>query len=70
MLTELTDRRLNQGFEKTTETFSRVLEHLSRIDEAQKRINELSTSVVSLQEVLTDKRSRISALWVPSVRCN
>jgi DNA recombination protein RmuC len=52
------ERRLNEGFEKTTETFSRVLEHLSRIDEAQKRITELSTSVVSLQEVLTDKRSR------------
>lgn len=52
------ERRLNDGFEKTTETFARVLEHLSRIDEAQKRITELSTSVVSLQEVLTDKRSR------------
>ena len=52
------ERRLAEGFEKTTETFTRVLEHLSRIDEAQKRITELSTSVVSLQEVLTDKRSR------------
>lgn len=52
------DRRLSEGFEKTTETFTRVLEHLSRIDEAQKRINELSSNVVSLQEVLTDKRSR------------
>ena len=52
------ERRLTEGFEKTTETFVRVLEHLSRIDEAQKRITELSTNVVSLQEVLTDKRSR------------
>jgi DNA recombination protein RmuC len=52
------EKRLSEGFEKTTETFSRVLEHLGRIDEAQKRITELSTSVVSLQEVLTDKRSR------------
>lgn len=52
------ERRLAEGFEKTTETFTRVLEHLSRIDEAQKRITELSTNVVSLQEVLTDKRSR------------
>jgi len=52
------ERRLTEGFEKTTETFTRVLEHLSRIDEAQKRITELSTNVVSLQEVLTDKRSR------------
>lgn len=52
------EKRLTQGFEKTTETFSKVLEHLSRIDEAQKKITELSSNVVSLQEVLTDKRSR------------
>jgi DNA recombination protein RmuC len=52
------EKRLAEGFEKTTETFSRVLEHLGRIDEAQKRITELSSNVVSLQEVLSDKRSR------------
>jgi len=52
------DQRLAEGFEKTTETFGKVLEHLSRIDEAQKRITELSGNVISLQEVLTDKRSR------------
>ena len=52
------EKRLAEGFEKTTETFTRVLEHLSRIDEAQKRITELSTNVVSLQQVLSDKRSR------------
>ncbi len=52
------EKRLTEGFEKTTETFTRVLEHLSRIDEAQKKITELSGSVVSLQEVLADKRSR------------
>ncbi len=52
------EKRLSEGFEKTTETFSRVLEHLGRIDEAQKRITELSSNVVTLQEVLADKRSR------------
>ncbi len=52
------EKRLAEGFEKTTETFTKVLEHLSRIDEAQKKITELSGNVVSLQEVLTDKRSR------------
>ena len=68
-LTEVTDqrlreisgqveRRLAEGFEKTTETFSQVLQHLSRIDEAQKKITELSGNVVSLQEILSDKRSR------------
>jgi len=52
------DKRLSEGFEKTTETFTQVLTHLTRIDEAQKRITELSSNVVSLQEVLADKRSR------------
>jgi len=52
------EKRLSVGFEKTTETFTKVLEHLTRIDEAQKRITELSGNVVSLQEVLNDKRSR------------
>jgi DNA recombination protein RmuC len=52
------EKRLSEGFEKTTETFSQVLIHLTRIDEAQKKITELSSSVVSLQEVLSDKRSR------------
>ncbi len=52
------EQRLNEGFEKTTETFSQVLQHLTRIDEAQKKITELSSNVVSLQEVLADKRSR------------
>ncbi len=52
------EKRLAEGFEKTTETFISVLQHLERIDEAQKKITELSGNVVSLQEVLTDKRSR------------
>jgi DNA recombination protein RmuC len=52
------EQRLQAGFDKTTETFSRVLEHLSRIDEAQKKITELSGHVVSLQAILNDKRSR------------
>jgi len=52
------EKRLNEGFEKTTETFNQVLLHLTRIDEAQKKITELSSNVVSLQEVLADKRSR------------
>lgn len=50
--------RLDKGFEKTTETFTDVVKRLALIDEAQKRITELSSNVVSLQEVLTDKRSR------------
>lgn len=52
------EKRLSEGFDRTNETFGRVLEHLTRIDEAQRRITELSNNVVSLQEVLSDKRSR------------
>jgi DNA recombination protein RmuC len=52
------EKRLDEGFEKTTQTFINVLKHLERIDEAQKKITELSGNVVSLQEVLTDKRTR------------
>lgn len=52
------EKRLAEGFQKTTETFTQVLQHLTRIDEAQKKITELSTNVVTLQEILSDKRSR------------
>jgi len=52
------DKRLNEGFEKTTATFSDVVKRLALIDEAQKKITQLSSNVVSLQEVLADKRSR------------
>ena len=52
------EKRLNEGFEKTTSTFADVLKRLALIDEAQKKITELSGNVVSLQEVLSDKRSR------------
>jgi DNA recombination protein RmuC len=52
------EKRLSDGFEKTTRTFGDVLSRLALIDEAQKKITELSSNVVSLQEVLADKRSR------------
>ena len=52
------EKRLTEGFEKTNKTFNDVVERLAKIDEAQKKITELSGNVVSLQEVLADKRSR------------
>lgn len=52
------EKRLAEGFEKTTQTFGDIVKRLALIDEAQKRITELSSNVVSLQEVLADKRSR------------
>jgi DNA recombination protein RmuC len=52
------DQRLQASFEKTTSTFTDVIKRLTIIDEAQKRITELSSNVASLQDILTDKRSR------------
>lgn len=52
------EKRLAEGFEKTNKTFNDVVERLAKIDEAQKKITELSGNVVSLQEILSDKRSR------------
>ena len=52
------EKRLTEGFEKTTATFGDILKRLALIDEAQKKITELSSNVVSLQEILADKRSR------------
>lgn len=52
------EKRLSDGFEKTTATFTDIVKRLALIDEAQKKITELSSNVVSLQSVLSDKRSR------------
>ena len=52
------NERIDQNFEKSNKTFQSVLERLSRIDEAQKKIDGLSTEIISLQSVLTDKKTR------------
>lgn len=52
------EKRLTEGFEKTNATFGDVIKRLALIDAAQQKITELSTNVVSLQEILHDKRSR------------
>ncbi|HNI00665.1 MAG TPA: DNA recombination protein RmuC, partial [Rhodocyclaceae bacterium] len=52
------NERLDEGFKKTNETFASVMARLATIDEAQKKIDGLTTNVVSLQELLGDKKSR------------
>lgn len=52
------NNRLDENFDKTNKTFMSVLERLSKIDEAQKKIETLSSDIVSLQGILTDKKSR------------
>ncbi len=58
LMNEKVNERLDQNFEKTNRTFSNVLERLSKIDEAQKKIDSLSSDIVSLQGILTDKKTR------------
>jgi DNA recombination protein RmuC len=60
-LTEISGKvneRLDEGFKKTNETFVNVMTRLATIDEAQKKIDGLTTNVVSLQQLLGDKKSR------------
>ncbi len=57
-INEKVNERIDENFEKTNKTFSNVLERLSKIDEAQKKIDSLSSEIVSLQSVLTDKKTR------------
>ena len=52
------NERIDVNFEKTNKTFNSVLERLGKIDEAQKKIDSLSSDIVSLQGILTDKKSR------------
>ena len=68
-LTELTEQRLKEisgqveqrlqkGFEKTNQTFADIQKRLALIDQAQQKITELSGSVLSLKDLLADKRAR------------
>ena len=58
MINDHVNERLDVNFEKTNKTFTSVLERLSKIDEAQKKIDSLSTDILSLQSILTDKKTR------------
>ena len=58
MLDENLNSRMDKNFEKTNKTFQSVLESLARIDEAQKKIDVLSKDIISLENILTDKKTR------------
>lgn len=57
-INDMVNERLDKNFEKSNKTFMDVLERLSKIDEAQKKIDDLSGDIISLQSVLTDKKTR------------
>ena len=52
------EERLNEGFKETNKTFINIIERLSKIDEAQKKIENLTNNIVSLQDILNDKKAR------------
>lgn len=58
LINEKVNERIDQNFEKTNKTFNNILERLTKIDEAQKKIDSLSTEIVGLKSVLTDKKTR------------
>ena len=60
-MNKLSDRlhnTLSEQEKSQSETFLNVAKTLATIDEAQKKIDGMMTNMVSLQEILGDKRSR------------
>lgn len=57
-LANLVGDRLERSEKATGQVVTDLRERLARIDEAQKKIGELSTQVVSLQQILTNKQAR------------
>ncbi|MCR9205336.1 MAG: DNA recombination protein RmuC, partial [Halobacteriovoraceae bacterium] len=57
-LRENIDKKLGEGLKQSRDTLKEVLERMVKVDTAQKEIRGLSQSVVELQNVLTDKKTR------------
>lgn len=49
---------MQQSYETTTRVFGEVLKQVGKLDEGQKNLKELSMSIASIQNVLTDKKTR------------
>ena len=58
LINDRVNERLDENFKSSNKTFMSVLERLSKIDEAQKKIESLSSDIVSLQSILSDKKTR------------
>lgn len=58
LINQKVNEKLEDGFDKTNKTFTEVMNRLTRIDEAQKKIDGLGSEIVSLESILTDKKSR------------
>ena len=58
LMNQKVNEKLEDGFDKSNKTFNEVMTRLTRIDEAQKKIDGLGNEIVSLESILTDKKSR------------
>jgi len=52
------NQRLDTGFDKTNAVFKDIVARLHQIDKAQEKIQSLTTHVVDLKTLLSDKKSR------------
>lgn len=52
------NKNINDSYKSTNETFIKLNERLAIIDQSQKSLNELSNDILSLQNILQDKKSR------------
>jgi DNA recombination protein RmuC len=50
--------KLDKSMKSSNDTFEKIIERLSRIDQAQKQMEQIGNSVISLKEILSDKKSR------------
>ncbi len=58
LINQRVNEKLEDGFDKTNKTFNEIMNRLTRIDEAQKKIDGLGNEIISLESILTDKKSR------------
>ena len=56
---ELTlNENLHHGYQTTTQVFGKVLQQMGKLDESQQSIKEVSASILQLQNILNDKKTR------------
>lgn len=55
---ERVNSNIIQSHKATNDIFNSITERMAKIDEAQKGLNNLNNEVISLQSILTDKKSR------------
>ncbi|MBR3693716.1 MAG: DNA recombination protein RmuC [Erysipelotrichales bacterium] len=55
---EKVNSSMQKGLSTTYKSFTKIMEQMARIDTTQKNLENLSTSINSLQNILTDKKNR------------